>query len=62
MLPKEKKEEAEKSDLTEEHDEPVCLQNVCYLSDDGIWSNKKRKLNPSTTTDDKPREFFSFLH
>ncbi|KAJ6684722.1 DNA LIGASE [Salix purpurea] len=58
MLPKEKREEAEKSDLTEEHNEPVCLQNACYLSDDGIWSNKKRRLNPSTTTDDKPRNVF----
>ncbi|KAJ6938332.1 hypothetical protein NC651_004921 [Populus alba x Populus x berolinensis] len=57
-LPKEKREEAEKSGLTEEHNEPVCLQNVCYLSDDGIRSNKRRKLDPSTTTDDKPRNVF----
>ena len=61
FLPREKNEEAEKSDLTEEHNEPVCLQNVCYLSDDGIRSDKRRKLDPSTTTDDKPREFCSFL-
>ncbi|CAK7346154.1 unnamed protein product [Dovyalis caffra] len=57
FLPEETKEEAEKSGLTEEHNEPVCLQNVCYLSDDGIRSNKKRKLEQATT-DDKPRNVF----
>ena len=59
FLPREKNEEAEKSDLTEEHNEPACLQNICYLSDDGIRSNKKRKLEQATN-DDKPREFCSF--
>ena len=59
FFPSEKKEEAEKSGLTEEHDEPVCLQNIFYLSDDGIRSNKKRKLEPATDND-KPREFCSF--
>ncbi|KAG5246511.1 DNA ligase [Salix suchowensis] len=57
FLPSEKKEEAEKSGLTEEHDEPVCLQNICYLSDDGIRSNKKRKLERATDND-KPRNVF----
>ncbi|KAJ6920923.1 hypothetical protein NC651_014484 [Populus alba x Populus x berolinensis] len=57
FLPREKNEEAEKSDLTEEHNEPACLQNICYLSDDGIRSNKKRKLEQATN-DDKPRNVF----
>ncbi|XP_057973667.1 uncharacterized protein LOC131161722 isoform X2 [Malania oleifera] len=42
-------EQLEKSSLTEEHEQPVCLQNICESSD-STQNSYKRKRETSTST------------
>ncbi|KAJ8762325.1 hypothetical protein K2173_007482 [Erythroxylum novogranatense] len=52
LPPKSVESEAEKSDLTEEHGEPVYCQSLPLLSE-GIESSSKRKWDDSTSNDVK---------
>ncbi|KAJ0026353.1 hypothetical protein Pint_09344 [Pistacia integerrima] len=45
----EETERLEKSGLTDEHDEPVCRQNLCYLSDGTQSSNKRKRDSPPSS-------------
>lgn len=52
LLPKERDDEAERSGLTEEHEQPVCSQSLCDLSD-GTQSKRNRKLDHMASNDGK---------
>ncbi|KAJ9186428.1 hypothetical protein P3X46_002001 [Hevea brasiliensis] len=53
LPPKGKEEEGERSDLTEEHDQPVCSQNL--TSSDSTRSSNKRKRDNSAYNGTKSR-------
>ncbi|WCJ35071.1 hypothetical protein M5689_016339 [Euphorbia peplus] len=46
ILPKAKEEEAERSDLTEEHEQPVCFRSFCHSPDS---SGRGNKINEDDT-------------
>lgn len=54
----EETERLEKSGLTDEHDDPVCRQNLCYLSDGTHSSNKRKRDTPPSSGITTNSEFF----
>ncbi|XP_065880749.1 uncharacterized protein [Euphorbia lathyris] len=50
ILPKRKEEEAERSDLTEEHEQPVCSQNFCHSPDSSGRGNKRKEDDTGSIT------------
>lgn len=57
----EETEGLEKSSLTDEHNEPVCRQDFCYLSDGSQSSNKRRRDSPPSSGITVKSEFLIYL-
>ena len=56
IIDEDEAERLEKSDLTEEHEQPTCSQCVCYLSDSTQSSNKRKRHNNSANARESQSE------